>query len=167
RRSCPARCERNGEGTSGVRSAIPAMRLRAAKMWARVGVMGAKEREASDTAAQVTLPRLQHGTEELPGAFLLRVSEQFLGLALFAALATVEEADGVGELGRAALLVGDHQRGEVVLGAELADAVEHLADQFGVERRRHLVEQHRLGSHGECSRDCHALLLAARKLARI
>ena len=43
----------------------------------------------------------------------------------------------------------------------------HLADQFGVERRGGLVEQHHLRPHRERPRDGGALLLAARQMGRI
>ena len=52
-------------------------------------------------------------------------------------------------------------------GLEVADDVEHLADQLGVERRGDLVEQHHLGLHGQRSDDRDALLLAARELVGV
>ncbi|MNR10540.1 hypothetical protein D3C85_1267970 [compost metagenome] len=61
----------------------------------------------------------------------------------------------------------DHQHGQVVFGAELADHVEHLAAQFRVERRGDFVEQHHFGTHGQCPRDRHPLLLAAGQLRRV
>jgi hypothetical protein len=76
----------------------------------------------------------------------------------------MEEADAIGKLLREAHLVGHHQHGQIVFPAELADDFQHLADKFGVERRRHLVEQHDLWPHGERTRDGDALLLAAGKL---
>ena len=46
---------------------------------------------------------------------------------------------------------------------ELADHLEHLADELRVERARDLVEQHQLGLHRERAHDRDALLLAARE----
>jgi len=46
-------------------------------------------------------------------------------------------------------------------GGELADDVEHLGHELGVERARDLVEQQEVGSHRERANDRHALLLAA------
>ena len=45
--------------------------------------------------------------------------------------------------------------------------VEHLVDEFGVERARRFVEQHHLGLHGERPGDRDALLLTARQAARV
>ena len=45
--------------------------------------------------------------------------------------------------------------------------VEHLGDQFGVERAGRLVEQHRLRVHRQRAGDGGALLLAARELLGI
>ena len=45
--------------------------------------------------------------------------------------------------------------------------LQHFADEFGVERRGRLVEQHHLGLHRERPRDRDALLLAARELRRV
>jgi hypothetical protein len=61
--------------------------------------------------------RLQHGAQELLGALVLRAPKIF-GRSLLGDPAAVEEADAVGELLGEAHLVGDHQHGQVVLGAE-------------------------------------------------
>ena len=86
------------------------------------------------------------------------------GVPCFAHLALVEEADPVGNLPGKAHFVRDHQHGQVVLFGQLADDVEHLADQFRIERRGRLVEQHDPRPHGERAGDADALLLAAGKL---
>ena len=44
---------------------------------------------------------------------------------------------------------------------ELADDLEHLGDELGVERARDLVEQHEARLHRERAHDRDALLLAA------
>ena len=44
---------------------------------------------------------------------------------------------------------------------------QHLAGQFGIERRGDLVEQHQLGLHRQRAGDGDALLLAARELLGI
>ena len=70
------------------------------------------------------------------------------------------------DLARETHLVGDdHHRH--ALARELDHDVEHLVDHLGVERRGRLVEQHRDRIHAKRARDRHALLLAARELARI
>ena len=50
--------------------------------------------------------------------------------------------------------------------SQVAHDVEHLADEFGVERRGDLVEQHDLGLHRQRAGDRHALLLAAATAGR-
>ena len=51
--------------------------------------------------------------------------------------------------------------------ARLAHGLEHLADQFRIERGGHLVEQHDVRVHGERAGDGDALLLAAGEARRI
>ena len=74
----------------------------------------------------------------------------------------VEKAHAVGDVACEAHLVrrDDHRH---PTGRELADHLEHLGDQLGVERARHLVEEHQLGLHGERPHDRDALLLPARE----
>ena len=72
----------------------------------------------------------------------------------------VEECDLAGHLtGEAHLVRGQHHRHAV--GLEVADDVEDLADELGVERRRDLVEEHQLGLHREGAHDRDPLLLPA------
>ena len=80
--------------------------------------------------------------------------------------ALVEEADLVGHLAREAHLVrGDDHRHAARL--ELADRVEHLAHELGVERARDLVEQERPRVGGQRAGDGDALLLAAGEVVRV
>ena len=58
----------------------------------------------------------------------------------------------------------DHHRHAA--SGQISDDAEHVADQFGIERRSRLVEQHHLRIHGQRAGDGHALLLAAGKLGR-
>ena len=93
------------------------------------------------------------------------LSTDFAG-ALLDDHAAVDEQHAVGDLAGEAHLVGDDDHGHAVVG-ELAHHAEHLADQFGIERRGRLVEQDRLGLHRQRARDRDALLLAAGELRRI
>jgi hypothetical protein len=63
-------------------------------------------------------------------------------------------------------LVGDDDHRHPAFG-ERAHHREDFAHQLGIERRRHLVEQHHLWIHGERTGNRDPLLLAARELARI
>ena len=78
----------------------------------------------------------------------------------------MEEADAVADLAGERHLVGGDQHRHPV-GLQAADHVEHLADEFGVERGGDLVEQHHLGVHRQRPGDRHTLLLAARQLVGI
>ena len=72
----------------------------------------------------------------------------------------MEEADAVGDLAGEAHLVGGDQHRHA-LGLEVADRLEDLADELGVERAGDLVEQHRPRPRRERPRDRDPLLLAA------
>ena len=66
----------------------------------------------------------------------------------------------MGDVAREAHLVrGDQHRHAV--GGELADDLEHLGDELGVERARDLVEQQQPRLHRQRPDDGHALLLSA------
>ena len=74
----------------------------------------------------------------------------------------MEEADAVRDVaGEAHLVRRDQHRHPA--GGELADHVEHLGDELGVEGARHLVEQEELRLHRERAHDRDPLLLAARE----
>ena len=61
--------------------------------------------------------------------------------------------------------MGHHHHGHAIHG-QAHHAVQHLADHFRVERGGRLVKQHGNRVHAERPRNRHALLLAARQLAR-
>ena len=78
----------------------------------------------------------------------------------------MQEAHAVADLaGERHLVRRDQHRHPV--GLQPANDVEHLADEFGIEGRRDLVEQHHLGVHGQRPGDGDALLLAAGELVGI
>ena len=78
----------------------------------------------------------------------------------------VQEPDPVRDVAREPHLVGrDHHRHPA--GRELADHVQDLGDELGVERARDLVEQHHVGLHRERPHDRHPLLLPAREPVRV
>ena len=62
-------------------------------------------------------------------------------------------------------LVGDDQHRPPFLG-EVADDLQHLADELGIERRGGLVEEHDIGLHRERAGDRRPLLLPAREMGR-
>ena len=90
-------------------------------------------------------------------------AEHLRGRAALVHAALVQEADLVGDLAREAHLVGgdDHRQPGLL---ELGQQREDLADELGVERAGHLVEQHHGGLADEGAGDRDALLLAAGEL---
>ena len=88
--------------------------------------------------------------------------QHLLGDALLDDHALVHEEDAVADLAGEAHLVGDDHHRHAAL-RERAHHLEDVLHQLGVEGAGDLVEQHRLGLHGERPRDRHPLLLAARQ----
>ena len=72
----------------------------------------------------------------------------------------------VGGVASEAHLVGDDHHGHAFLGQGPHDAGD-LTDQFGIERRGGLVEEHDRRVHGQSAGDGDTLLLAAGELRRI
>jgi hypothetical protein len=70
----------------------------------------------------------------------------------------VHEQHAVSDLAGELHLVRPHPQRHALLGERLDDR-EHLADEFGIERRRDLVAQQHRRLHGQRTRDGHALLL--------
>ena len=92
--------------------------------------------------------------------------EDLLGRAGLDDAAGVEEAHRFGDLaGEAHLVGGDHHRHAA--RPKVANDVEDLADELGVERRGDLVEQHHVGVHRQRPGDGDALLLATGQLIGI
>ena len=109
---------------------------------------------------------LEHGAEEVPCALVARVAEHLRGRPLLEDHAVVDEHDPVGDLAGEPDLVGDDDERGAEPG-QLADDVEHLSDQLGVEGGGRLVEQQHLRLQRECPRDRHPLLLATGQLAGV
>ena len=86
--------------------------------------------------------------------------EQLGGSALLDDDALVEEQHPIGDVTRERHLVRRHEDRRAALG-ERAHEVEHLADEFRVERRGDLVEQQHLGVGRDGADDRDALLLPA------
>src|SRR5581483_1138974 len=108
----------------------------------------------------------QNLAEEQPGAVAFRVGDELLRRPALDDLAAVHQQDRVGDGAGEPHLVGDAEHGHAV-ARQLDHHVEHFLDHLRVERRGRLVEQHDLGLHAQRAGDRHALLLAARQLARI
>jgi hypothetical protein len=81
-------------------------------------------------------------------------------------LAARHENHPVSDFAREGDFMRDDDHRHAAFG-KVAHHVQHVGNQFGVERAGRLVEQDQLGPHRQRACDRHALLLAARKLARI
>ncbi len=81
-------------------------------------------------------------------------------------LAAVDEDDAVGDLAGESDLVRHDDEGRAELG-EVADHVEHFADEFGIDGARRFVEEQHLGLEREGAGDSDALLLTAGELAGV
>src|SRR6516225_9000830 len=105
--------------------------------------------------------------DETGDEFRARTLVDVLGRARLLDLARVHHRDNVGGGHRFRLVMGDVDRGVAVLVVQAAHLEAHLLAQIGIEIRERLVEEERLGLDDEGARKRHALLLAARELARI
>ena len=75
----------------------------------------------------------------------------------------VHEHDVVGNVSGIAHFVGDHDHRHAA-GGKVGHQRQHALDQFGVQCRGGLIEEHHLRLHRECPRDGHPLLLSARQV---
>src|SRR5512139_2959054 len=80
--------------------------------------------------------------------------------------AVVEERQAVGDVPRKIHLVGDNQHGHAI-GSKITQDRQHLANEFGIERRRDFVQQHVTWLHRERAGDGEALLLTPRQRAGV
>src|SRR6266536_4246065 len=131
----------------------------------------ARTRAASTAAAllgRIDIPPLvcEYLGQEVSGALTARVGEELGGRRLLHQLAVGHEDHPVGRVPREAHLVADHHHRHALAG-QPGHHVEHLADHLRVERAGRLVEQHRLGLHGQRPGDRGTLLLAAGQLGRV
>src|SRR5215217_3920502 len=104
--------------------------------------------------------------DELLEAVRPRRTENLSRRTLFLDDTLVQEHDPARHVLGEAHLVRDHQHGPALLGQGAHDA-EHLADEFRIEGRGGLVEEHHLRSLGERTSDRRALLLPAREVRGI
>ena len=82
-------------------------------------------------------------------------------------LAVSEHRDAVRHGHRLGLVVRHVDHGDAELAMDALDLELHLLAQVLVERAERLVEQENVGIEDEAARERHALLLAARQLARV
>ena len=109
------------------------------------------------------------GYEILPKNALVRSllgwSKTSLGVPLFHNDAAVHKDDAVGDIAGKAHLVRHDDHGHTVV-RQVAHDAQNVAHELRVERRGGLVKEHHVRVHRQGAGDGHALLLAARELAR-
>jgi hypothetical protein len=109
----------------------------------------------------------------IAGAPMKPATKRLTGLAVDgraacrpAAPAVAHHHDAVAQRHRLDLVVGDEHRGGRHLGMQALDLDAHLRAQLGVEVGERLVEQEDQRVAHQAAAERHALLLAARELAR-
>src|SRR5262245_20373839 len=122
----------------------------------------AKQRRAFSHRIALAYSELEIGKagEEGLGALLTGVLQHLVGRALLVDDTLVQKEHLPGHVIGKTELVCDDQHGHALV-REVAHGAQHLADELGIERGRHLVEQDDGRLHGERACDRHALLLAA------
>ncbi len=100
----------------------------------------------------------------MPGAWILRVAKDGLGVSALDQLSLLKDQDPVGHFAGKLHLVGDDELSHSLV-IELAHDRQNLPNQTRIERRSRLVIEHDARSHGESPGNGGALLLPARQLA--
>ena len=127
----------------------------------REAAVGLEPPRGRQPAGEEVRPADEAGDE----AVRRKVVELLLGPDLLDHAARHDD-QAVGHRQRFLLIVGDHQGREPQGALELADLDPHLLAELGVEVRERLVEEEQLRLDDERAGQRHALLLAARQLAR-
>ena len=110
---------------------------------------------------------LRLGGEQHLRVGVLRIGEDFGGLARFDDLALLHHRDVAGDLAHDAEIVGDEQQRHAELGLQVLEQREDLRLHGDVERGRRLVGDEQIGAVGERHGDHHPLPLAAGELVGI
>src|SRR5690606_16940626 len=113
-----------------------------------------------------SLHGMQDAMQEILRARMLRLVQYIARGALLYHHAAINEQHAIGDFTRKTHFVSHHDHGHALFG-KLAHHAQHISHQFGIEGGGRLVEQDRLGLHGQGARDRDALLLATRQLRRM
>ena len=109
---------------------------------------------------------LGHGAGEFANVVGRGVQDEFLGRAALLDPAVLHDGDAVGKPDRLVEIMGDEDDGLAKPRLQADEFVLQLAPDQRVERREGFVEKPELRLDRQRACDAHALLLAARKLAR-
>lgn len=88
------------------------------------------------------------------------IGENEFGRPCLDDLTVVKHDDAIRGLSGKAHLMGDNEHGHVPAVREIAQDLEHLTNQLGIEGRRDFIKQHDFGLQGERTRNGDPLLLS-------
>ncbi len=111
--------------------------------------------------------RIRHGGEQRVRIRMQRVAEQFLRFGLFHDMAQIHDAHSVGYIFYHAHVMGDEQKGNLILFAQILQQVDDLGLDGNIQRRNRLVADNNFGIQDQCPRQAGPLPLPAGKFVGI
>src|SRR5947209_1741343 len=81
-------------------------------------------------------------------------------------VAGIHDGDSLSYIAYSGHIVGDKERGKLLLSLQSSDQVKDLSLHGHVEGADRLIEDHQTGTRGECASNGHALNLAAGEFVR-
>ena len=111
--------------------------------------------------------RHRHGGEQRLGIGMLRIAVELARVGQLDDAAEIHHRHAVGNVLHHGEIVGDEQIGQVELGLQILQQVDHLRLDRHVERGNRLVAHDELRLHRERARDHDALALAAGEFVRV
>src|SRR5450631_3228033 len=107
-----------------------------------------------------------HDAEKSRRDRIARAGKHLVRRSLFDNRTAAEKNHAVGDFVGEPQLVGRDDHGQAILDREAPDHLQHLIDQFRIERRGRLIEQQHARVRGNGARNRNALLLAAGQMPR-
>ena len=108
---------------------------------------------------------MENLTQEQPCPLRARFGKEVIGRCLFDDLSFIHENDSIRGGACKSHFMRDHDHGHLV--GKFLHHIQYFADHFRIQSGRWLIEEHQTGFHRQRSRNCHTLLLSARKLVGI
>src|SRR5579863_9555750 len=169
-----ARIPRSTMVSTSTRAAAMRSRVAAESPNASPPATAASSRQSSGRSVRITVMFAQASIRravmvtgnELLETLGTQLAEHFVGRTVRLDLPLMQEHHAVRHVARKTHFMRDDEHRAPLL-RERAHHAQHFADEFGIERRGRLVEQHDLRMHCQRARNRHALLLAARQMRRI
>src|SRR5665648_4107 len=121
---------------------------------------------ALSRASTLTISVVQQTLKECPSSLIGWIGKNGVRLTVLSYASLIHEDHPVRDIACEAHFMGDNNHGHAFF-RQLSHHLEHLPNQFWVQRRSHLVKQHDPWFHSQGSGDRNSLLLAPRQLAGI